>query len=635
MSRGPAKDKTVAKPPSMRIERDPVDVRDLIYRPSLGLLPGRYLCGTLDPAQAPFNDLVTVRQQHDKPSCVGEALAALVDLQRIETYRLRGDVAGAQANVRPASAAMLYTMALEIESSQAGRRVADVYSLRSGLKGFYNAGVCSEKTWDDRPLAATGPLFDSTSIEVSREARGLTLGAYYRVRSFINDMHAALVEAGALYVSAEVHGGWTKPAKGVIGTTKGEAYGHAFVVVGYEERGFLVLNSWGRDWGHYKYADGPPLPGIALWPYEDWAVNVLDAWVMRLAAPTPDAFRFALGPQGAAMFGSDQPALGAPSVRRIEVLGHYLHLEDGKHVSTGAFPSSPRSFATTLTHLASPEKDKLRHIRLTLHGDTRRPDEVMRRVAAEISGDKANGIHGISLIWANGLISGASDALRPLFDEAAAISAGNKDDADERIERMTRPVGRALWRDVRRQAEEAAETDGHATLALRALIELCKAKGKRLHLQTEGAGVLLLDALVAKPYAKGSLRAALIEVLDSVTLVAPLITPDAFDANIGPLLEVWGEGRALIFRPDAQFDDRLCVGAYSRSWTDLVARAFEERPTNAPGKIQLVGSHDFTGTLRGAPKFDWLHAPERPSGDLSSTAVLLHKEVRDNALKTR
>jgi hypothetical protein len=619
----------------MRIERDPVDVRDLIYRPSLSLLPGRYLCATLDPSEAPFNSLFMVRQQHDKPSCVGEALAALIDLQRIETFRLRKDADGAKSNLRPVSAAMLYTMALEIESSQAGRRVEDVFSLRSGLKGFYNAGVCSEDTWTGRPLAAKGPLFDSTSIAVSREARGLTLGAYYRVRSFINDMHAALVEAGALYVSAEVHGGWSRPTKGVIGPAKGGRYGHAFVVVGYEERGFLVLNSWGPDWGRYRYAKGPPLPGIALWPYEDWAAHVLDAWVLRLAAPTPDAFRFALGPQGAAMFGADQPALGAPSVRRIEVLGHYLHLDDGKHVTSGAYPSSPRSFATTLTHLSSAEKDSLRHIRLTLHGDTRRPDEVMRRVAAEIAEDKANGIHGISLIWANGLISGAAEALRPLFDNAAAISAGNKDDADERIERMTRPVGRALWRDVRRQAKVAAETNGHATLALRALIELCKATGKRLHLQTEGAGVLLLEALLAGPFAKGPLRAALIDALESVTLVAPLIAPAAFNAKIGPLLEAWGVGRALIFRPDGQFDDRLCVGAYSRSWTDLVARAFEDRPTEASGPLQLVGSHDFAGKLRGAPKFDWLRAPERPSGDLSSTAVLLHKEVRANALKTR
>ena len=106
-----------------------------------------------------------------------------------------------------------------------------------------------------------------------KEARNVTLGAYYRVRSFINDYHAALVEAGALYVSADLNDGWEVPGKGVIdpvSETKRLAGGHAFVIVGYDQCGFLVLNSWGPDWGGYSLGGGPPLPGIALWTYEDW-----------------------------------------------------------------------------------------------------------------------------------------------------------------------------------------------------------------------------------------------------------------------------------------------------------------------------------------------------------------------------
>ena len=36
--------------------------------------------------------------------------------------------------------------------------------------------------------------------------------------------------------------------------------------------GFLVLNSWGRDWGGWTPGRGaPPVPGVALWRYDDWA----------------------------------------------------------------------------------------------------------------------------------------------------------------------------------------------------------------------------------------------------------------------------------------------------------------------------------------------------------------------------
>ncbi len=610
------------------VGRDPQDVRDLIYRPSLGLLPERFLCAALDPAQKDYAGIFRLRDQKKTPTCVGQALAALIDIQRIESYRQQGDPAGARQNVQPSSADMLYAMALEIERHEAGQTVQEVFSLRSGLKGFYNSGVCSEATWNQRPLARKGQFFDSTSVAVSVEARKLTLGAYYRVRSFINDMHTALVEAGALYVSAQVHDGWQALSDGVIGAAGETTYGHAFAIVGYDANGFLVLNSWGGGWGGYRFAGGPPLPGIALWPYTDWAANVLDAWALRLAAPTPDAFRFAIGQHGSAMFGADQPALGAPSVRRLEVLGHYLHLDDGRHVTTGAYPSSRRCLETTLEYLETKKKrDEVRHIRLTLHGDTRRLEEVMWRLASEIAADKAQGFHAISLVWANGLISGAAEALKPLFEHAAAIANGNKDDADARIEKMTRPVGRALWRDVRRQAQIAARQTGDATHALTALVELCLKTDRRLHLQTEGAGVLLLVALLAGPFKSGRLRDDLGRVLDQLTLVAPLVRPQEFDDHIGSFLEGW-PGRATIFRPDATFDERLSVGAYSRSWTDLVARAFEEEP------VKLVGAHDFDGTPRGDPLPRTLTAPDRPSGDLTSNAILLHEVVRQNALKT-
>ena len=612
------------------IIRDPSDTRDLLYRPTLGPLQERFLCAAMATANSGYRKNLPIRNQGAEPRCIGDALAALVDIQRIETFCRKGDLSGAQNRILPSSGQMLYAMALEIEGIEQGRPSHDIYSLRSGLKGFYNTGVCSEKTWNARPLNTRGDNVETASVEAMREARNLTLGAYYRVQPFINDYHAALIEAGALYVSAELHDGWEDPKDGVIGPSDTAARlggGHAFVIVGYDEHGFLVLNSWGPDWGGYAFDAGSPLPGIALWPYADWAGHAIDAWALRLAAPTPGSFRFSVGAKGTAMFGAGQAVQAAPSVRRLEVLGHYIHLDDGHHVTKGSYPDSRQSLKTTLEHLISPAKSTITDIRLTFNGDITPTDQVMARIARSQAEDKLAGVHGLSLLWVNGLLSGAADALKPLFEAALAIAKGDRDDANRRIEQMSRPVGRALWRDARRAAETAAdlEPEGDASHALRRIVRMCARSGKRLHIVSEGAGVLLLAALLCDGPDRNARDAALMRVLASVTLVAPLITGQDFNLSVGRFLEVWHsreQRSATLFRPRAAFDQRLTVGPYSGSWTDLVSRAFEETPT------RLVGAFDCKGDLRGNPVRKRLDAPEEPAGDLSATTVLQHTVIK-------
>ena len=52
--------------------------------------------------------------------------------------------------------------------------------------------------------------------------------------------------------------------------------GHAFLLAGYNEVGFLVQNSWGPTWGS---------GGYATLRYEDWLENAYDAWVARPGVP--------------------------------------------------------------------------------------------------------------------------------------------------------------------------------------------------------------------------------------------------------------------------------------------------------------------------------------------------------------
>ena len=86
-------------------------------------------------------------------------------------------------------------------------------------------------------------------------------------------------------MSANVHEGWDVKAKQGVATHKTLPVidasnkglgGHAFALVGYNDIGFIVQNSWGGRWG---------ASGFAVLPYDDWIANGTDAWVMSLGAP--------------------------------------------------------------------------------------------------------------------------------------------------------------------------------------------------------------------------------------------------------------------------------------------------------------------------------------------------------------
>ena len=74
---------------------------------------------------------------------------------------------------------------------------------------------------------------------------------------------------------------------------KKSAGGHAFALVGFNERGFIVQNSWNTVWG---------ASGFAVLPYEDWVANATDAWACALGVPValraPRSARRAAGGAG-------------------------------------------------------------------------------------------------------------------------------------------------------------------------------------------------------------------------------------------------------------------------------------------------------------------------------------------------
>ncbi|WP_102107779.1 C1 family peptidase [Oceaniglobus roseus] len=641
------------------IREDFVDLRDQPYVPSLAVLAERLqlrdalMVGRGGGAQPVFG----VRDQGASGRCAGFALANLIDLQRA-LQRLPGPAGGRGVSIDDdiVSADMLYHMAYfhdrypdldaERDPGQEGLR-----SLRSAIKGFYHHGVCfdwphnaaceDKARWQSECYFALQTRQIYPSVEQAKTARGTGLGAYCRLASVLNHFHAALNDAEAVLVSARIHDGWqalSDPAKGgVIPPPVGEDRGnHAFVIVGYDERGFHVLNSWGPGWGGYPRAGGRlhglPQAGIALWPYEDWAENVLDAWVLRLGVRAPSAFGAGIGEKG--MKGVLSGAVQAGSQPCFDLMGHYIHLDDGRHVGTGSYPSFHTGWKTTRDYLAGKlhpqEEGAWKGILVWIPGSLEGIKPAFAAAVQRKSRIKAAGLYPYNLFWCNAFVEKSMEVLQGLFDDCAAQAGQNGAHLDALIESRVSGVGRAFWRDIEFGARRAVlgpgEMPGDPGDRRRRpgdpkgvlhgffddVLTLAAETGTELHLVAEGAGVLVLHELLLGMDGNG-LAGRLRDGLSSLHLVHPAIDMTRAARRIVPQLSRmnarigsdrragaagWPEGLsplvpgdpvrpATLVTPSPDLEKRVVFGAYGKSILHLVANAFEDRdpppPAPAPG----------------------------------------------------
>jgi hypothetical protein len=278
----------------VNVVADQPDMRDWIYQPALIQLKA-----TLPPP-----DDLRILNQGTEGACTGFGLAGAINL--LNAKRNPDD----KIRVSPR---MLYEMARKFDEWEGEEYSGS--SCRGAIKGWANMGVCEESFWPYKPSKP-----GSLSLLAAKNARSNTIGAYYRMTPRVADFHAALNETGTIFCSANVHSGWARNLvkSGEIPLRPGRTGGHAFALVGYNEKGFWIQNSWGTGWGN---------DGIALWSYEDWERNLVDAWVFRLALPTPQingrSYTASTKAEGDITDIIIGPARG-------EIQGHFVHIDDGK-----------------------------------------------------------------------------------------------------------------------------------------------------------------------------------------------------------------------------------------------------------------------------------------------------------------
>ncbi|MDL1860484.1 hypothetical protein FBR04_05560 [Betaproteobacteria bacterium PRO7] len=557
------------------VRPDRIDFRDLPFRPNVAVAP--------KPRWFPEFTL-PVRNQEDTSACTGFSLSLVVE------HLLRK----AQREKAPAiSPYMLYSMARRYDEFPGSKDEGS--SLRGALKGWHKHGACADPLWQtgvDMPPAPKKAADDWWLDAVKRP-----LGAYYRIdKKQIADIHAALNEVGIVYASADTHKGWDEGADGgagvgkagplkkrpasfddifVIPPNRGGDGGHAFAIVGYDERGFLLQNSWDTDWGSYGYA---------ILTYDDWLDNAMDCWVAQLGVVTQEhqaisrATTLRTDPKG-------RVALASSTVLRDrEISPFVLNMgNNGRLSSSGLFRTSEDDVRAIVDiHLAEARRrwkleDQPIDVCVYAHGGLVGEKDAAQNAAEWIPLLYERQIFPIYLMWETDFLSTVvnriADAVRDVPRPAGA-GEGFWSKAErwwnERVERVLAEPGTEIWGEMKQNAEAISRDakSGAVLLWSHFARSGLKKNNVRFHLVGHSAGSIvhshIVDALAAKVK------------FESVSFLAPAVRLDAFDKLVRPRIADGTVKRYQQFHltDKAEEDDPTC-GPYKRSLLYLVSQSFE------------------------------------------------------------
>ena len=549
--------RVAGKDRKLNVRKDTPDIRDRMYEPALI---------QLQPELDNSNSVPQILDQGQEGACTGFGLAAVINLLNAKKRNIQFS----------ASPRMLYEMAQKHDEWPG--EDYDGSSCRGAIRGWKNMGVCSDTDW---PYKNDDP--GELTIDMAYEARSNTLGAYYRLRAEINDYHAALNEVGGIYVSATVHSGWSNPRamKGsklaIINPDTSNQGGHAFAIVGYNDRGFIVQNSWGPKWG---------TNGFALWLYEDWLSNISDGWVFRLAIPTPQIFGLtarSLEKTGA------EARKSAP--KRLEIAGHFVHFDDGNFKPRGDYWSTAEDTRMTAELIRdSVNEEKFNHLLIYAHGGLNSPKDSARRIAMLKDGFKRNGIYPFHIMYDTGLVEELKDTvIRAYSSKRMQGFLGDLKDklidmSDKLIEDVVRKPVTPVWGEMKRDARlpfvvNTNEKISDGLSVIKTFAESLQDTPVDMHLAGHSTGAVLLGHLLG---ALDVLERP--DLIKSCSLMAPACTMDFYKEHYAPRLgnKAVDAGVRLSamdvynLTDTLELDDNVAY-VYRKSLLFLVSRALERQ----------------------------------------------------------
>lgn len=531
---------------------DRLDIRDLPYRPAVVSLPPIYPTDK-DVARLLSNYIAAglILDQKSEGACTGFGLAAAINflLWRRSQHKMKEKDRVSQR--------MLYHLA-KFYDEWPGEDYQGS-SCRGALKGWHRHGVCRNSLWPYKDKEFVRPLAGWDSDALCRP-----LGVYYRVdRQSVVDLQAAIFDSGAVYVSANVHAGWeVKPYKGaikhktlpVIEASVAGYGGHAFALVGYNEIGFIVQNSWGEKWG---------ARGFAVLPYEDWGVNGTDAWVMGLGAPVQRL-------QQRQYFVEHNDGIAGNDG---QIINRLPHVRDEKDNVAWAAYEQPRKWFQK-----HPGDGKWR-IAVYAHGGLNSETSSIDRIRLLGPCFSDNGVYPLFTTWKNGwqeiLGNMLADGVTKLFGGKISPSRGRGDifreAADRALEVFLRgALGKCMWSEMKENLMQSTGRGIDEIAAQLARLQKDSGNSLEIHLIGHSAGSFLCGRLLAE-LRELNLKAR------SCTLFAPAcdlkFALDHFKPAIDEGQLARSAFRIHLLADGVERDDT--VGPYQKSLLYLVSRALD------------------------------------------------------------
>jgi hypothetical protein len=579
---------------------DVFDSRDLEYRPRLAVLPKVVDCRP--------EDRYVLTQEGS--SCTGHAVAAMVNAILVS-----------QSDSTHVSPYMLYAMARRYDEFEGDADVGS--SLRGALKGWYYHGVLPDTEWPRLHLA-TEPDLDRDD-GIARIALERPLGAFYRVNpTRLDDMQSAITELFGIVVSAAVHDGWFEPT--VVARTVGgqpqtmhvitrtdsskAVGGHAFCLVGYNEVGFLVQNSWGSEWGH---------GGFATLPYDDWLESGYDAWVARPGVPSVVSRRARtklLSQPGGGLVEGPGPDLELLS-KHVVNLGN-----NGRLSQNGKFTSTKRQLEKIFANMDTTQAtwgSSPRRIVLYAHGGLNSERTGLDIAQRQVNWWLSNKVYPITFAWQTAVTETLENQLSDLIASrtpAGGFSFDVFEQVDRMVEKLARRRLRWMWEEMKENAASASSPlpDGWEGLAdhelaggsvlvarLRQYLDEHADVPTEIHLVGHSAGSIFLTGVIKQ------LTSAGIQV-ESLTYLAAAIRTDEWMREVLPRLRQGDVKRFSAFglNPTRELDD-VCgargVAIYRKSLLYLVSRAFEIPLDSDATDVPLIGMARFADDVVGETSY--------------------------------
>ncbi len=574
--------------PKRIVVPDRLDLRDRPYMPAVDEAPS--------PVMRPKVELPVLHQK-DTNACTGFALSNVVN------FLLRISRREASVEVSPF---MLYSMARRYDEFP-GSTADSGSSLRGAMKGWYKHGSCRRALW--RGLKMPPPAATPES-DWWLDAALRPLGAYYRVDTrSVTDMHVALSEVGVLYASVVCHDGWLegmnqKPVKGSYWTIPEQTAapndgGHAFIILGYNETGFIIQNSWGTEWG---------TGGQAVLTYQDWTENAMDCWVGQLGVVTEQ--HKALAKAVTLRTKQKKVQLASDTILRNRELSPFIiDMENNGELSkSGTFRTQPSDVEALVNfHIDEARqrwglgKNDPADVAVYAHGGLTDEDTAANTAAKWIPKLYEAQIFPIFFMWETDLWSTLKNRLEDLVLGLPKPTAGLFDQLarfwNQRLERLLAPVGSAIWGEMKQNADAISSLNrsGARILYDRASKSTGFARSRvRLHLIGHSAGSIVHSYLVDHLGRLGW-------NFESVNFLAPAVTVELFSDKALARIK---DGTVKQFRTfhlteAAEQQDPTCrpILGYGRSLLYLVSESFEN---GIPTPILGIEKHfkEHIGSLK-------------------------------------